>query len=141
MAEIKEVTNSQLGDRGFSLVEIVVAMFTLAVLSLALIPALIFGIEQAKDNAVMAAATSSLSARMDEARGQTATCQAVTSFAGSTLGDQVEAHGIVLKINQQLDACPTTYPGTVRYTASIVRQDTGATLLTASILIYLQSAS
>jgi len=128
-------------DGGFSLVEIVVALFVLAALSLALIPALVVGVQQAKNNAVIAAATEMLSSRMDDSRGQASTCQALTSFASSTVADQVEAHGIFLHLNQTLGSCPATYPGTVKYTVSVVRLDTGAVLATSSELVYLQGPS
>lgn len=128
-------------DQGFSLVEIVVAIFILAALSLALIPALVVGVQQAKNNSVIAAATEMLTSRLDDSRGQTATCQALTAFAASTVADQVEAHGVTLHINQVIGTCPSAYPGTVKYTVTVLRQDTGAVLATASTLIYLTSAS
>ncbi len=128
-------------DQGFSLVEIVVAIFILAALSLALIPALVVGVQQSKNNAVIAAATEMLTSRLDDSRGQTASCQALTAFAASTVADQIESHGVSLHLQQSLDACPSSYPGTVRFTVTVVRTDTGAVLATASSLIYLQSAS
>lgn len=128
-------------DSGFSLVEIVVAIFILAALSLALIPALVVGVQQAKNNAVIAAATEVLTSRLDDSRGQASTCQAITSFAASTVADQIESHGVSLHLNQVLGACPATYPGTVKYTVTVTRLDTGAVLATASTLIYLASAS
>lgn len=134
------VTNAY-SDGGFSLVEIVVAIFILAALSLALIPALVVGVQQAKNNAVIASATEMLTSRLDDSRGQSASCQALTAFAASTVADQVESHGVLLHLSQSLGACPATYPGTVSYTVSVVRQDTGAVLATSTELIYLQSAS
>lgn len=128
-------------SQGFSLAEIVIAMFVLATLSLALIPALIFGVQQSKNNAVIAAATDLLASRLEEARGQSASCQAVASFASSSVADVVESHGISLHLNQVMDACPAAYPGTVRYTVSVVRADTGETLSSASTLIFVQAAS
>lgn len=128
-------------DEGFSLVEIVVAIFILAALSLALIPALVVGVQQAKNNAVIAAATEMLSARLDDSRGQTKSCQALTAFAASTVADQIESHGVALHLDQSLGACPSSYPGTVRYSVTVIRTDTGAVLATASSLIFLQSAS
>ena len=128
-------------DTGFSLVEIVVAMFVLGALSLALIPALIVGVQQAKNNSIIAAGNEMLASRLDDARGQSATCQAITTYAASTFADQVESHGVSLHMVQTLGTCPTNYPGTVRYTVTVVRQDTGSTLATTSMLIYLQSAS
>lgn len=134
-------TNLSKSEAGFSLVEIVVAIFILAVLSLALIPALVVGVQQAKNNAVIAAATEMLTSRLDDSRGQASSCQAITSFAASTVADQVESHGVSLHLTQVLGGCPSSYPGTVTYTVTVTRQDTGAVLATASTLIYLSSAS
>lgn len=133
-------------DEGFSLIEIIVAMFVLAGLTLALAPALIAGIKQTAQNAIVASATHQLSSQMDLARLQTATCQAVTVWANQTVpnyvGGQVTAgNGVTLQTVKQLGACPATYPGTVPLTVSIKRLDTNATVVNATSLIYLQSAN
>jgi type II secretory pathway pseudopilin PulG len=141
MSKAKRFNTGNQRELGFSLVEIVVAIFVLAALSLALIPALVAGVQQSKNNAVIAAANELLASRLDQARGQTASCQSLTSFSASTVTDVVESHGVSLHLTQVLDACPAAYPGTVRYTVTVVRTDTSSVLVTASTLIYLQSAS
>lgn len=141
MFRIKQHAKNRKSELGFSLVEVVVAIFILAALSLALIPALVAGVQQSKNNAVIAAANELLASRLDQARGQSSSCQSLTTFSASTVSDVVESHGVSLRLTQVLDACPATYPGTVRYTVTVVRTDTAAVVSTASTLIFLQSAS
>jgi prepilin-type N-terminal cleavage/methylation domain-containing protein len=128
-------------DNGVSLVEVVVAMFVLALLSLALIPALIASIKQSATNALLSSATQIVSARLDEARVQSATCSALTALAAANVPDVRDSSGISLHVNQQLGACPATYPGTVAITVSVIRTDTSAQLVSASTLVFLQSAN
>lgn len=130
-----------LSDRGVSLVEVVVAMFVLALLSLALIPALIASIKQSASNSILSSATHILSARLDQARGQSSTCSAVTELANATIPDVKDSSGVYLRVSQQIGSCPTSYPGTVTYSVSILRVDTQASLVSATTKIYVQSVN
>jgi len=147
------MTNRNLGatgqagnDAGFSMIEIIVAMFVLAGLTLALAPALIAGIKQTAQNAVVASATHQLSSQLDIARLQSATCQAITVWANQaapnvTGGQVTSGTGVTLQTIKTLGACPAAYPGTVPLTLTIKRTDTGATVVNATSLIYVQSAN
>src|SRR5690606_10483485 len=65
-------------DEGFSLVEIVVAMFLLALVAVALLPALVSGIRYSAQQSAVATATRELNAVIEEMR-QDPTCAAVAA--------------------------------------------------------------
>jgi prepilin-type N-terminal cleavage/methylation domain-containing protein len=135
------VTSKFRSDQGMSLVEIVVAMFILAMLSLALIPALIAAVKQSASNTLLSSATHLVSARLDEARVQSATCSAVAALAAQAVPETKSANGVMLRIAQLAGPCPAAYPGTVKFTASVYRADSNALLATAATLVYVQSAN
>jgi len=134
-------------DSGFSLVEVLVAMFVLAGLALTLAPALVAALKQNAQNQIVASATHQLSSQMDQARLQTPTCQSLQLFVAQAVSDvpggQTGPSGTQVQIhtNQTLSACPTQYPGTVRLTITVTRTDTNAVVVSNTGLIYLASAS
>ena len=128
-------------EAGFSLVEIVVAIFVLAGLSLSLIPVLVSGIRQTASNSVLALATHVVSTRMESAQVQLPTCEAVMAFAASAVPEIQTISGATLRVQQVLDACPSQYPGTVRLKVAVVRTDTGVEVSRATTLLYLKSAN
>ena len=78
-------------DEGLSLIEIVVAMFILALLSVAFLPLLVQGVRQSAQTATIATATQLANARMDAERAQAQagancpTTRCLTSAATSPL--------------------------------------------------------
>lgn len=68
------------GDDGFSLVELVIAMFLLAVISLAILPLIITGLRISAEQATVAAATRTLNALVEEARADP-TCTTLAAVA------------------------------------------------------------
>ncbi len=134
-------SKASVSEQGFSLVEIVVSMLVLAGLSLTLIPALTASVVQSANNAVLASATHILSGRMDTARAQATTCQALGAFASTSVPDVASVRGITIRVSQTLGSCPTSYPGTVTFTVDVRRTDTAAVLATATTLLYVASAN
>ncbi len=116
-------------------------MFVLALLSLALAPALIAGLKQSAANAVLTSATHILASRLDQVRLQSASCASVSAFAAASVPDFTDTSGAVLRVSQSLGGCPATYPGTVSYSVSVLRTDTSAVLVSASTLVFIQSAN
>ena len=124
-------------DEGFSLVEVVLAMFLLAILSLAVLPALIGGITMSTVNKDVVAATAFANARIASLRaefssepGSTSVCENLlarmlpTEAANEDIGTGMKATFTVL------DPCPTSpdvYPVTVR--ARIAVAGSGGKLL------------
>ena len=123
--------STRVRDDGLGLIEVVVAMLVLAILAIAMVPLLMQGLIQSKNNATIASATQFVDAELDTA-GAMSACG---SIASGTV-NKTDSRGVALTLIRTRGTCPTTYPGTVSYTVTAVRADTGAVLVTASTLIY-----
>jgi prepilin-type N-terminal cleavage/methylation domain-containing protein len=136
----RTATRRDMGDEGFTLIEIVVSMFILAVLAVALLPLLINGVNQSAQSAAVASATQLVNAQLADARNAGASCSAISSAMQPTVGTAAAYRGVPLKLTYSVGACPatptTTSPGTISVTATVTRTDTNATLATATTLIY-----
>jgi prepilin-type N-terminal cleavage/methylation domain-containing protein len=69
-------------DTGFSIVEVIIAMFLLAVIALAILPMLIQGVRSSSHESVTATATRDVYGYVEKAR-QNATCTGLTSLSGA----------------------------------------------------------
>ncbi|NLP85898.1 prepilin-type N-terminal cleavage/methylation domain-containing protein [Microbacterium sp. CFH 90308] len=67
-------------DQGFSLVEVIIAMFLLAVVALAILPALVQGVRLSSEQSATATATRALNALVERARDNP-TCANVEAVA------------------------------------------------------------
>lgn len=124
-------------DRGLGLMEIVIAMFLLALLALSLAPLLIQGMQATVRNATFAAATQLVSEGISLARAGGPICADVQATAGvRTLTD---ARGVDLEATTTVGACPASGTGTVSVTVTAVRLDTAETVADAATLIFVNS--
>jgi type II secretory pathway pseudopilin PulG len=129
-------------DVGFSLVEVVVSLFILALLSLSLLPLLIQGVKIAATNSTQAGATRVVNDRIEQARA-TETCTAVLAQAGSTT-TSVDGRGdsFVITGTAGIAACPAAYPAVIKLTVSVATSTEPAkSLATASTLVLVRRAS
>jgi prepilin-type N-terminal cleavage/methylation domain-containing protein len=132
-------TNSD--ESGFTLVEIVVAMLILALISIALLPLLITGVQQSSRSAAIASAVQLANSQMDIARAQTASCSAITAMPAVTVSAASVYRGVPLSVSKVIGTCPSpapsaSAPGTISVTVTVTRTDTNVVLATASTLIY-----
>ena len=118
-------------DEGMGLIEIVVAMFVLALVSLAFLPLLVQGIQQSSANATLVTATQLVNQEIELARDATCTASAVARMCL-----YVAARGVSLRVLRTTSPCPAALPGTFEVSAEVVREDTGASLAEASTLVY-----
>lgn len=124
-------------DRGLGLIEVVIAMFLLALLALSLAPLLIQGMQATVRNATFAAATQLVSEGLALARAGGPICTDVQAAAGvRTLTD---ARGVELETTTTVGACPASGTGTVSVTVNTVRLDTGETVAEAATLVFVNS--
>lgn len=118
-------------DEGFTLVEIVIATFLLAIVAVALLPALWSGITHSSRQSATATATRELNALIETAR-DSATCAGLSAVA---LNRQVEdGAGGVITTSGVVGTCPATSK-TVKL-ALTATDVTGRTLATATAIIY-----
>jgi len=120
---------------GFGLVEVVVAMFLLAMLAVAFLPFLVQGITQSAANGTFAAATQLVNKEMEDARART-TCSALTGSTFSVL----DPRGVTLRVARTVGGtCPvaaSSYPVTVPVSVTVTRTDTGVVVSSAATLIF-----
>lgn len=113
------------------LIEVIVAMVVLAILAIAMVPLLLQGLIQSKANVTIAAATQLVDAELDRANSATA-CGAVPSGVLT----ETDSRGVEITITRTRGTCPATYPGTVAFSITAIRADTGASLVSAQTLVY-----
>jgi prepilin-type N-terminal cleavage/methylation domain-containing protein len=128
-------------DGGFTLIEIVVAMFILALISLALLPLLIQGLQQSARSAAVASAVQLANSQLDLARAQSQTCTAIAATPAVTVGDASVYRGVPLAVTTSVGGCPSptpsvTAPSTVTYGVTVKRTDTGAVLADVSTRLF-----
>ena len=124
--------SKSLGDRGFGLIEIVVAMFLLAIVTLAVLPLLVQGLKLSASNATVAAASQLANQQVELLRSQSL-CGAIMPATSTAT-----AQGVVLQISRTVGAtCPLLgYPITVPVSVSVTRTDTSVVVATVKTLIF-----
>lgn len=119
-------------DHGFGLIEIVVAMFLLAIVSMAVLPLLVQGLKSSSVNATLATATQLANQQIEQVRSQSL-CSAIVP-ATSTVTTQ----GVTLNVSRTIGpSCPVSgYPITVPVSVSVTRTDTNAVITSAKTLVF-----
>lgn len=124
------MSTTRTDDEGFGLVELIIAMFLLALITIALIPALYNGIIYSSQQATTATATRQLNTLVEQAR-QTHTCNALSSAA--SLRNFADGAQQAFSTSGTYD-CGTS-PARLSLTA---KGANNSTLATVEALVYLQ---
>jgi type II secretory pathway pseudopilin PulG len=114
------------------LLELVVAMAILAIISLSLIPVLANGLKQTASNTTIATASQLASAQIALAAIQPTTCSHFNDYGIIAATTSVDPRGVTLIVTNSVATCPTGFPSSRVFTTTVTRQDTGATLITAT---------
>lgn len=122
-------------DHGFGLVEIVVAMFMMALIAVAFLPLLIQGLQTSHRNTTLATATQLVNERMQLAQSSGPVCTNVATLAVSE--ELTDPRGVIIRVTTIVGECPPGV-GTVDVTATAVRIDTGDELVTAETKVFVQ---
>jgi type II secretory pathway pseudopilin PulG len=124
------------------MIEIVVAMFLLAVLAMALLPLLVSSAQLSSKNVTLATATQLVNEQMDIARKLGKNCSVISTHAYETVGLlDTDPRGTVLVMTRLVGACPSAFPGTIDYTAQVSVQGSSEVLAKATTKIYVTSAT
>jgi len=130
--------NSSENEAGLSLIEIMVAMFLLAILAVAFIPVLITGLKTSAMNATQATAAQLAGSVIEHARSRAPKCVDLAAYlAGAP--ETSSSHGTTLTANATSTmACSSisSYPVTVPVTVTVT-DDSGTSYTTASTRILL----
>jgi len=127
-------------ETGFALVEIVVAMFILAILAVSFLPILIQGLQLSATNATRATATQLVHEQLEYAHSIGSVCSVINGLNDtSSLSPVEDPRGIKLITTREVPSCATSstsYPRTIELTVTVKRQDNDEVQATASTLIY-----
>ncbi|MDQ7991598.1 MAG: type II secretion system protein [Propionicimonas sp.] len=109
------------GQLGFSLIEIVIAMFVLALTAMAVLPLLIGNAKASVENRSTVAATAFAEATLEKIRAEFPTdaessCATVRTKAATGIDDPA---GTGLKAGVTVGSCPAAVPGTVKVTVKV----------------------
>lgn len=124
-------------DEGLGLMEIVTAMFVLAILALALLPLLITGMQTSVRNTTIAAATQFANDRMTIAQAMGANsatpCSDIQGLA-SAPATMIDGRGVELRAVTTVGNCPTGV-GTISVATAVSRVDDGTVLARATTAV------
>ena len=116
---------------GFSIIEVLIAMFLLAIVAVALLPALFQGVQYSSQQSTVATATRELNALVEEAR-DTPTCASLSSVAVSK--SVTDGAGHTITTSGTVGTCPAVSK-TVKLALTAV-DSSGTTLATTTAVIY-----
>lgn len=125
------IRRTYLSDAGFSIVEVIIAMFLLAIIAVALLPALVNGIRYSSQQSAVATATRQLNSLVEQAR-QTPSCGALSSAAATKTF--TDGAGRTLTSSGVVGTCASKATASLKLTAV---DGSGTTLATTSALIYI----
>ena len=119
-------------ERGFGIIEIIVAMFLLGLLAVSTLPIIVQGLRLSATNSTLASATQLANQQIEQVRAQ----QSCGAIVAST--NTVATSGPSLTVSRTVGAtCPASgYPITIPVTVQVSRSDTGAVLVTASTRVF-----
>ncbi|MCU1585291.1 MAG: hypothetical protein JWM49_1847 [Microbacteriaceae bacterium] len=121
-------------DCGVGIIEIVVAMFLLAILALAVLPILAQGMRLSASNSARATATQLANQQIELVRSQSSCAAIIPATINLT------TQGVPLRATRTVgSSCPalaSAYPTTVPVSVNVTRTDTGASLASATTLVF-----
>jgi prepilin-type N-terminal cleavage/methylation domain-containing protein len=124
---------------GFSLIEVIIAMFLLGIIAIALLPALVNGIQYSLEQSTVATATRQLNAMVEDARQDQPTCGDLAGLiASQTFQDGAGRDFTTSGSSGDCIACPIGGGAAIPLELTAVQG--GRTLATVSALVYVQGA-
>lgn len=110
-------------DSGLGLVEILVAMFLLALVAVAFLPLLISSLQLSIRNATVSTATQILNSELDALVATPATCADVTAFGAAATTSTSDRRGVTYRPVRTVPSCSSTpaanYPTTITVRLSV----------------------
>lgn len=138
MNEIR--TQEPIGDdAGFTLLEVVVAMFLLAIVVTGLIPALLGSLKMSAQNTNIATASQLVGQQIDVARSGTATCAALTNYKNAVLPPVVDARGVSFQPIRNSVTCTAGAAGIAKVRVSVTLTGNPHVLASAITYVYITS--
>ena len=107
------------GDAGLGLVEIMIALFLLAILAISFLPVLIQGLQLSVRNATLSTASQLLNEELDRLSALDGTCAALAAHLAATPASTTDARGTVYQPRRQLAGSATCVEGTAPSTVQV----------------------
>ncbi len=123
---------------GFSLVEVIIAMFILGLIAIALLPGLVSGIRYSSEQSAVATATRQLNAIVEEARRAPSCAGLAAARATQTFSDGTGRNFTTSAPPSSCTPCPAVTGSTIAL--NLTAQQGSRILATASALIYVPGA-
>lgn len=124
-------------DSGIGIVEVVIAMFLLALLAAASLPLFVSALQLSNTGSTVTTATQLVDEQLTQARAQASTCGALTTFAATAVPSTTDGAGRTL-VSSRTVSCPASYPGTARVTVTV--RAGSSVVATAATLVYASAA-
>jgi prepilin-type N-terminal cleavage/methylation domain-containing protein len=123
-------------DAGFGLVEIMVSMMLLALIAMAILPALVGSLRNASMNATLATATGLVNQQLEDARSRV---PSKCSSLAATDYVVTDSRGVVLKVARTVAACPPAgYPRAISVSVAVTRVGSGVAVSSAGTLVFVE---
>jgi prepilin-type N-terminal cleavage/methylation domain-containing protein len=123
---------------GFSLVEVIIAMFILGLIAIALLPALVNGIRYSSEQSSVATATRQLNALVEEARRAPSCATVAAARATKTFQDGAGRDFTTAGTSGNCTPCPILTGAAI--TLNLTASQAGRTLATVSAKVYVPGA-
>lgn len=135
---MKDRASQESDDTGIGLIEIVIAMFLIAIMALALLPVFASTLQLSQKNIEIGRAAQIVNEQVNLAAQQaaaTATCSAISTFAVAPNTPVPGIQNTDFRYTRTVSACPATYPATMTITISVTRAADGSHLAGAKTLV------
>ena len=126
-------------DSGFTLIEVVVAMFLLGIVALGLIPGLVGSLKVSAENTNIATASQLVNQQIDAARVGTPTCATLTTYKNQVLPPVVDRRGVSFQPIRNSLTCTAGAPGIAKVSVSVTLTGSSAVLASATTYVYVTS--
>ena len=126
-------------DAGFTLLEVVVAMFLLAIVVTGLSPALLGSLKLSAQNTNIATAGQLVGQQIDVARSGIATCAALTNYKNAVLPPVVDARGVSFQPVRNSVTCTAGAAGIAKVSVSVTLTGNPHVLASAITYVYITS--
>lgn len=126
-------------DAGFTLLEVIIAMFLLAIVVTGLIPALVGSLKLSAQNTNIATASQLVGQQIDVARSGVATCAGLTNYKNAVLPPVVDARGVSFQPIRNSVTCTAGTAGIAKVRVSVTLTGNSHVLASAVTYVYITS--
>jgi prepilin-type N-terminal cleavage/methylation domain-containing protein len=130
-------------DQGFGLIEVVTALFLLALISVVSLPVLANSLQESSGNIARSTASQLVAKELNLVRAVDANCTSVRDHGADPLGLLwTDPRGTVLQIHRTAQSsCPSMYPALMDYRVYVTERGKSQVLAEASTRLFVSSAS